>query len=272
MTSEQKAMLRFPGFTDRAVTFSYDDGVVYDERLIAIFDHYGMKATFNLNSGLFSEWRRLSEQDAVRVYGSGNHEIAVHGEKHLHLSALSRDEVSREIGYDRNNLKRIFGVDAVGMAYAYGDYNPQVIRYLRDEGIRYARTVKATLDFGFPEDWLAWHPTCHHNDERLQSLIAQFAGEDAGGNGEAKLLYIWGHSYEFNDNDNWFVIEDACSRLAAVPGLWKATNGAVYRYVNAFLNIEYAKGERLYNPSPVDLYLCINDRNIRLPAGKEINF
>ena len=34
----------------KAVTFSYDDGVSQDVRLIALLDKYGLKATFNLNS------------------------------------------------------------------------------------------------------------------------------------------------------------------------------------------------------------------------------
>ena len=37
----------------KAVTFSYDDGVSQDVRLIALLDKYGLKATFNLNSGMF---------------------------------------------------------------------------------------------------------------------------------------------------------------------------------------------------------------------------
>ena len=35
----------------KAVTFSYDDGVEQDKRLIQLLDRYGLKCTFNLNSG-----------------------------------------------------------------------------------------------------------------------------------------------------------------------------------------------------------------------------
>lgn len=48
-------MMRFPGFRRKALTLSYDDGVVNDRRLIEIMNKYGLKGTFNLNSGLFSE-------------------------------------------------------------------------------------------------------------------------------------------------------------------------------------------------------------------------
>ena len=41
----------FPGGKTRAMTFSYDDGVLQDKRLIEMFDKYGVKGTFNLNYG-----------------------------------------------------------------------------------------------------------------------------------------------------------------------------------------------------------------------------
>ncbi|MBO4732880.1 MAG: hypothetical protein J5662_00230 [Clostridia bacterium] len=34
----------------KAVTFSFDDGVSQDIRMIELLDKYGLKATFNLNS------------------------------------------------------------------------------------------------------------------------------------------------------------------------------------------------------------------------------
>ena len=35
----------------KAVTFSFDDGVEQDIRLVDMLNRYGLKATFNLNSG-----------------------------------------------------------------------------------------------------------------------------------------------------------------------------------------------------------------------------
>lgn len=36
----------------KAVTFCYGDGITQDQRLIATLNHYGLKGTFHLNSGL----------------------------------------------------------------------------------------------------------------------------------------------------------------------------------------------------------------------------
>ena len=45
----------FPGGKKKAFTLSYDDGITQDRRLIGILDRYRVKATFNLNSGLFGQ-------------------------------------------------------------------------------------------------------------------------------------------------------------------------------------------------------------------------
>ena len=37
---------------NKAVTFSFDDGVTQDKRLVEILNKYNLKATFNLNSAL----------------------------------------------------------------------------------------------------------------------------------------------------------------------------------------------------------------------------
>lgn len=75
------AFLRFPGFKDKALTLSYDDGVVQDERLIEIMTRYGLKGTFNLNSELFADrpqGRRLTKEQALALYIPSGNEVAVH--------------------------------------------------------------------------------------------------------------------------------------------------------------------------------------------------
>ena len=44
----------------KAITFSFDDGVSQDAALIEILDRYGLKATFNINSGFFGMKGRLA--------------------------------------------------------------------------------------------------------------------------------------------------------------------------------------------------------------------
>ena len=83
------AFLCFPGFKYKAVTLSYDDDVIFDEKLVGILDEYGLKCTFNLNSGLFAEkegGRMMTEEQAKKLFSGSAHEVAVHGVKHLSLA------------------------------------------------------------------------------------------------------------------------------------------------------------------------------------------
>ena len=41
--------LRYPGGKLKALTFSYDDGVETDKRLIDIFKKHNLKGTFNIS-------------------------------------------------------------------------------------------------------------------------------------------------------------------------------------------------------------------------------
>ena len=80
--------MRFPEGRAKALTFSYDDGVEQDIRLVEILNKHGMKGTFNLNSGIYAPegtvypegqvHRRMTEQAITELYKNGAHEVAVH--------------------------------------------------------------------------------------------------------------------------------------------------------------------------------------------------
>ena len=55
----------FPGGRAKALTMSYDDGKLADERLLEIFNRYGIKGTFNLNYGLMDMEIRLKPEQAM---------------------------------------------------------------------------------------------------------------------------------------------------------------------------------------------------------------
>ena len=130
--------LRFPDFRYKAVTLSYDDGVIFDRKLIKILDEYGLKCTFNINSELYSSDKiRLSEAEATELYSDSQHEIAIHGAKHLSLAEVSPEVATSDILIDRQNLERQFGRIVKGMAYANGSYNDNVVEILKNCGVHY---------------------------------------------------------------------------------------------------------------------------------------
>lgn len=216
----------------KAVTFSYDDGVSQDIRLVSVFQKYGMKATFNLNTGIQTEEscfeiqgtsiHRMNQSDGLVDLYRG-HEIALHGLTHAAPSGLDSHEYQQEFLQDARNIQRIYGKYPLGMAYAYGDYSDELIRYLQQIGMQYGRTVESSYRFALPRDPMRLQPTCHHNDERLFELAEEFLAADPK-QGEPMLFYIWGHSYEFDVEDNWDRIESLCNMLGGHDDIFYGTN------------------------------------------------
>lgn len=224
-------MLTFPGGKTRALTFSYDDGISQDMRLVQLFNLYGLKGTFNLNSGIQSKKHTWQNQDVLvrrmqpdvlpELYRG--HEVAVHTLTHPGLFKLTDEELEHELAADKLNLEKQFKQTIVGMAYPFGDCDDRIMRAVTDQGLLYGRTTISTGSFALPSNPLAWEATCHHNDPRLMQLADDFLapGDDL------RLFYVWGHSYEFDVARNWEVIEDFCEKLARRDDVWYATNGEI---------------------------------------------
>ena len=176
---------------------------------------------------------------------------------------------------DRKNLEKLFGKIVKGMAYANGSYDDSVVEILKKCGIWYARTVDATNGFNLPEEFLKWHPTCHHGAPNLMELAKAFVEEsdDLGyfwWKGPM-LFYLWGHSYEFNDRNNWEIIEEFAKYMGGREDIWYATNGEIYEYVQAYDRLEFsADGGYIHNPSAIDVYICYFRRNYLVPAGQTV--
>lgn len=270
-------LLRFPGFRLKALTLSYDDGMVFDKKLIDILDGSGIKCTFNISSGLFAEQaggRRLTKEESIELYKSSNHEVAVHGFRHRSLADIPEEMAVAEIIDDRRNLERLFGCIIKGMAYANGSFDDDTVDIVRRCGIRYARTTISSGGFGIPNDWLRLQPTCHHNSPRLAELTDAFLQDSEGGyfwRHNPKLFYLWGHSFEYNDNDNWNILESFAEKVGNREDVWYATNTEVYDYVQAYDRLECAAdGKMLYNPTDKEVYLDWFGKNIVVPAGKTV--
>ena len=265
--------MRWPGFKIKALTLSYDDGVIYDKQLIEIMSKYGIKGTFNINSGLFAKETggvRMTRDEAYKLYTESGNEVAVHGVKHLALDAVNSACAVNDVLNDRIALENMFGTLVQGMAYAFGSYDQRVLEILKNCGINYARTTASNEKCDIPEDWLRLAPTCHHKHPRLMELARDFlAYTDEGKyHSTPRMFYLWGHSYEFNDANNWNVIEDFCELVGGKDDVWYATNGEIYDYVAAYDSLRYsADGTLVYNPSAKDVYIAYYTRQYVIPAG-----
>ena len=233
--------LRFPGGRAKALTFSFDDGCVQDIPFVELLNKYGMKGTFNLNSGDVGCGRVMTEEQIKNLFADGRHEVAVHTLTHPRLDTLPREIVVNEIFEDRKNLERMFNRPVRGMAYPFGTggATDEVIAVAKNCGIVYSRTTQSTRDFDLPADWLRLHPTCKYDDPNLMEIADRFLKERT--NDYPRMFYVWGHTYEFDDYKHWGVIEDFLKRMAnREADIWYATNIEIYDYQLAFNRLEFS--------------------------------
>jgi peptidoglycan/xylan/chitin deacetylase (PgdA/CDA1 family) len=264
----------------KVLTLSYDDGVVQDIRLIGLMNKHGIKGTFNINTGCYfpedkermpSSHMRMRLSEAMDLYIGSGQEVAVHSLGHPYLEKMKPADVMREILEDRKNIEQQYGTLARGMAYPYGTYNDMVVEVLGLCGICYSRTVKSTRKFDFPENWLTLHPTCHHNDPKLMELAREFADGKPLNALVCQMFYLWGHSYEFDNNDNWKVIEEFVEYVAGREDIWYATNIEIYDYVKAYERLQVSVDHAIvHNPSDIDVWFFEKGETYCVKAGQTL--
>lgn len=265
----------YPNGKTRALTFSFDDNQIFDRRLVDIFNKYGMRGTFNINSGTLdqgadSNWdgNEYVKSDEMRELYK-NHEVAVHGLDHKFLLGLTDSMIINEIMEDRKNLERIMGKLIQGCAYAFGWHNDHVMTLLRQCGIKYSRGVDDTNFFFPPMDFMDWKPTCHQESSRLMELADTFL--DVPGFIELPIMYVWGHSFEFGRSGNWDDIEAFCKKMSNIDTIWYATNMEICDYITATRSLQFsANGKMIYNPTLIDVWLTNNDKTYIIKPGETI--
>ena len=223
----------------KAVTFSFDDGVTQDIRAIEILDKYGLKGTFNLNSAKFGvknpyEWKgKTVERTVIEPWQVKdlykNHEVAVHTLSHPNLTTLADSCVTWQVEEDRKVLEKLSGQTIRCMAYPCGGVNndDRVAKVIKETTlIRKARTITSSYSFDLQENLLRFNPTTHTGDEKLFELAEKFLALDTD---EPKLFYIWGHTFEFDDEDGkWERFEEFCRMISGKADIFYGTNGEVF--------------------------------------------
>lgn len=220
----------------KAVTFSFDDGVEQDVRLVDIFNRYGLKATFNVNSGFFGSGFPLERngrtvahncmpaEKIAKVYRG--HEVAAHTLTHPNLTELDEEEIVRQVEEDRNNLERIVGSPVRGLAYPCGGVNndDRVASVLaRRTKIGYARTITSTYAFDLPQKLLRLNPSVYYIEvDKLFELGEKFLRLQTD---TPQLFYIWGHSYEMDaEYISWARFEEFCRMISDKEDIFYGTN------------------------------------------------
>ena len=280
-SNTKKIEMLFPEGKTKAVIFSYDDGMIADRKLVKLMNIYGIKGTFHLNSNKLDTKGYLTKAEINNLFKG--HEVSVHSANHPGLGDLSKQEIMNEVLEDRRELERLTHKTVRGMAYPFGNYNDKVIDAITGLGIEYARTVNDSYHFSIPKHFLIWEPSIHQfakayyiandtlNDKKelaiFNKLVTDFLQSDT-----LALLDIWGHSWENEGAGNrWKKTEDLFKLLSKRKEVHFATQIDLVDYINAFNILKFSVNKNIvFNPSALNVYIRVNNKSIKVPAGGKV--
>lgn len=211
----------------KALSFTFDDGLYDDIRLVELFNRYNLKATFNINSGLFDAPNHLSASEIVSLYKG--HEIAGHTLTHPRLTELDDNTVLKEINGDIINLEKLAGCEIAGFAYPCGGVNTdeRVINLIKTKTkIKYARSNQMCHCFDLPENMYLLKASVHTWDfDRMEQMGDDFIKLKTD---KPQVFNIMGHSSEFNTLKAWDRFEKLLEKLSGKNDIYYATNKEIY--------------------------------------------
>ena len=190
--------------------FAIDDGTVFDKKVIVIFNKHGIKATFNLNSGLQDfvwnknhlEVRRLNLNENKNIYDG--HEVASHSLTHPYLTSLSDEDVYQEVKQDIDNLKNIFNRDIKTFSFPFDGYDERTINIIKSLGITHIILPDIDESFKYPVDTYHIKVTSWNINDALDK-VNRFIEDD-----QAEIFIYLSHSYDYEYDNSYDKLEELC--------------------------------------------------------------
>ena len=226
----------YPGGKKKAFNITYDDGVLQDERFVALLNKYGIKGTFNLNSELMQNefaWthpsgmqvKRLSVEKVKHLYDG--HEVASHTLTHPYMYNLSDEELYHQLKSDKENLEKLFEREIKGFAVPFDYYDDRIAECAKACGFAYARKSEFTNSFKPCSDSHHWKTGIYHIDDNLTNFVADFLNTEE----ELAVCQIVGHSYDLDAENLWGTMELICAAVSKCDDIWFCTNAELVEFL-----------------------------------------
>lgn len=254
---------RYPCGKKKAFNVTYDDGVTQDVRFVSLLNRYGLKGTFNLNSGMAEnefQWthecglvvKRLKTEALAPLYAG--HEVASHTLSHPYMDSLSREEIMYQLSRDKANLERIFGREIKGFAVPFYYYSKLIESCVRDCGFRYARISEESRSFLPQKDYFNWKATVFHCDDSFEGLLQQFLETDE----ELAFFQLLGHSYDLDVENKWDLMEHIFRLISSREEILPMTTIELIDYLKAMDQAQITD-RYIQNHSDMSLWFAIDD-------------
>ena len=90
-------------------------------------------------------------------------------------------------------------------------------------------------------------------------------------NKHIRLLYIWGHSYEFDRDNTWERMENFCKMAGNNEEVWYATNIEIKDYITAMRNLVFSADQKIvFNPSAQTVWFGVDGEVMSIKGGETI--
>lgn len=148
------------------MVFTWDDNVSGAKSVAEVFDRYGMKTTFFVNTAAYDNWKYRVRNPFMKgmfqhIVDNG-HEIGSHTRNHKVLTQASEEEIKMELASSASDIQKLWGIVPSTMSHPTSKYNVTIdslvhLYYLdsrysidkdRDSTIRYMQ-VRTAYDFSY---------------------------------------------------------------------------------------------------------------------------
>ena len=262
----------YPNGKKKAFNITFDDGITQDIRFVEMMNKYGLKGTFNLNSGLMEnefEWthkcglviKRLPKSSVVDLYKG--HEIASHTLTHPFMNEMSEDEIMHELVEDKKNLEELFGCEILGFAIPFDYYSELIKNCAKKCGFEYSRMSEERYSYEPPSDYFNWAAGTYHVMPGFEKFVEEFFEIDE----ELALCQIVGHAYDLDTKDMWEKYEDILKRVSE-DDVESMTNLELVQYLKAMRSADISQ-DRIVNNSDMKLWFECDGQVISVSAREE---
>lgn len=250
----------------KAFTISYDDGSIWDKKMLDLMKEYKIKGTFNLNSGRMTpEFETDSDifipikaDEANDFYPKEYCSIASHSKDHPTLTNLPIKSVFDQLFDDRIALENTFKTIIKGHAIPNGPYNETILNTGKLCGFKYMRSIDNTFSLEFPKTFFPWAPTCAASNVEKCGLISEnFVNETP--TKEPFLFYVWGHAHFLEKRNQWNYVINLFKKVSFKDDVWYATNDEIVDYTEKFNRLVWSADKKtVYNPSNEKMWFSAN--------------
>lgn len=220
-------------------TTSWDDGSIHDLRLAELLNKYKIKSTFYIPINNHERKDHLGPKGIKDV--AHHFEVGAHTFSHLALTQLSNKQAYLEIEKGKKGLEDILGSEIKAFCFPLGKFNFSHLKMIELAGLSFARTTgyfrtSHVLD----KEKLLFHTTLqfypHKPVTYIKSIVRRKDWEGVcnltvnlkhlfnwpsflkstlayvilnGG-----VFHLWGHSWEIQENDLWYQLEEFFKHVA----------------------------------------------------------